>query len=71
MSADNLDNAQELSQLALDAAVSNARKQAAMIDIHGNGNCIVCGNDVEPVVVSGKSIVGRFCSKECVVRSDL
>ena len=40
------------------------------IDIHGTGECIVCGDDVEPKLAGGVMVVGRFCDSECASEFD-
>lgn len=35
------------------------------IDINGNGECQVCGGTVEPTMLNGKPVIGRWCSIEC------
>lgn len=33
--------------------------------IDGTGHCLECGSPVEPIVVGGRKVVGRWCSTEC------
>lgn len=41
------------------------KRQHTSFTIDGTGLCTVCGNIVQPVVIGNKSIIGRWCSKEC------
>jgi hypothetical protein len=60
--ADFCDEAEKQSQHYLDAALANIN---ANFSIEGNGECLYCGEAVEPTVVNGKSIVGRWCDSSC------
>jgi hypothetical protein len=60
--ADFGDEAEKQSQHYLDAALSNIN---ANFSIEGNGECLYCGEAVEPTVVNSKSIIGRWCSAYC------
>lgn len=71
MSADILDQAQELSETMLQISINNQRRLAAGLVIQGSGVCQVCANEVEPILCGGKLIVGRWCSTECRSRADL
>ena len=69
--ADDID-ATDLRQAVLDAANIAAHvAAAAATKIEGDGDCIVCSNPVQPVVVNGKSIIGRWCCIECRDRTGL
>jgi hypothetical protein len=62
--SDEVDIADEKQQLFIDAAIMTAKRQA-VININGDGSCIICGSPVEPVMLNGMPVVGRWCSAEC------
>ena len=68
--ADDSDVADIRQAAVLDAAIKNIC-EAAKVDIVGDGQCIVCGNVVAPVLCNGKHIIGRWCSVECRDITDL
>ena len=61
--SDEIDRANDQQQTILDAHIATIRKHK--LEIGGDGFCISCGHEVEPVLICGKVIVGRFCCLEC------
>jgi hypothetical protein len=61
---DIFEDADRQAQFHLDAAIYNISNNAN-VSIEGSGECLYCGEAVEPTVVNGKSIVGRWCSAFC------
>lgn len=58
MTADILDNAQELTQETTDRAINLIRQAAASVDTtNHSGKCLWCGDHT--------GIDRRFCNKEC------
>lgn len=68
--ADEIDDTDIRQQKLLDATIDGIRSKAN-INFIGDGDCLVCGNEVNPIELNGKSFVGRWCSVECRDRSDL
>jgi hypothetical protein len=61
---DQCDLAELQQQPHLDARIADIRRLNSY-QIDGNGICQVCGGIVKPVICNGRSIIGRWCSKEC------
>jgi len=69
--SDEVDATDLRQEVLLAASVANISEAARSLDIYGGGACLICGNEVTPVVVNGKPVVGRWCSIECRDRNDL
>lgn len=69
--SDEVDATDLRQAVLLDASVAKISEAARSLDIYGSGDCLVCGNEVTPVTVSGKLVTGRWCSVECRDRNDL
>jgi hypothetical protein len=69
--ADEVDATDLRQEVLLAASISHISEAARKLDIHGDGNCIVCGNEVSPMAIGGKIVTGRWCSTECRDRTDL
>ena len=61
--SDAADYANDQQQALLDAHIADIRNHQPKIK--GDGVCLSCRNPVEPVLVCGKIITGRWCCSIC------
>ncbi len=62
--SDIADKANEQMQPILDAGIKHIRNKA-QIDINGTGRCLVCSENVNPVILKGIEYMPRWCSVKC------
>ena len=67
--ADDADMADNQQQRILDALLSG--RKLPKFTIHNeSGECIQCGNKVDPIFINGQDILSRWCSDECRAEYD-
>ena len=60
---DAVDQAETYQEFILAAKIQDCHNH--IVDIKGDGFCLSCGNNVEPLLINGVLITGRWCCPEC------
>jgi hypothetical protein len=62
---DALDVSDLIEKGILEKLLLNIHNKAIKININGDGACLTCGLDVEPIIFKGNITVPRWCSDGC------
>jgi hypothetical protein len=62
---DALDQTDLIEEHLLGKYLEQNNRIANAINVHGSGECLSCGYEVEPMLINGVMFVSRWCSIEC------